>query len=464
MRINADQLIRKTLTLIFLALLLLCTRNCLGQSQVDSRLKSVLARANTYFNLEEPTDETDQQALLLFQQVIDQLEADKSGPAAEILFNAYIKKAILLELKPDYTSSRIAYLKAVEINDLNKDIKDSLSFQLFTHLGSAYYRLNNFDSAKYFLQRAERLIQSSSAGSDKARLYNTFGVLYYDNGNYRQSRNYFNQALEIIQKYYPNDKGSVVNIQTNIATAEYKLGNYEASLQLNTSILKYKTGTDYISMNLGRTNTALHRYGDALQSFRKVNPKKIPGIYNEIGFAHLQLGAFDSSAWYFDRIIKLSTAPGNAINSLDIGISQLYSSYLSTQQNEYVSALKCVQEAIIRFSSNFNSRNIYDNPSSFTGNFAYFRMFDALKHKALLFSLLYSKNREPDYLKAAFKTYLLTIEFLAYIEKNYDTDDAKLLLKKTAGKYMKKPLIFVCSLKCSNQDNAMQNRRSILLN
>lgn len=393
---------------------------------------SSYAKANHYFNLDEPSDSTDQLALKHYQAVIDDIEKDSRAAGAEILFTAYIKKAILLELRPDYTGSRIAYLKAVAINDVNKNIKDSLSFQLFTHLGSAYYRLNNFDSARYFLQRAEKLLLSSNSGNDKARLFNTFGVLYYDNGNYRQSKVYFNQALNIIRQQSPINNVSAVNIQTNIATAEYKLGEYTAALDLNKAILKYNVGTDYISMNLGRTNAALNRFDDALESFRKVNPAKIPGVYNEIGLAHLYLSGYDSAAWYFDRIMQLASKPGSNINPLDIGISQLYNSYLLKNKNEYIAALNCVQDAIILFSQNFKSRNIFDNPSSFTGSFAYFRMFDALKNKAGLFYLLYSRSREPQYLKAALKTYLLTLEFLTYIEKNYDTDDAKLLLKKNS--------------------------------
>lgn len=404
------------------------SQDAFSREQLQNRFRE----ANRLFNLDNPTPGTDEQALLLYNKITGDAGISATGPDAELLFNAYIKKAILLELKPDFTASRIAYLRAVAINDANNTIRDSLSFQLFTHLGSAYYRLNNFDSARHFLKRAEKILEKSTSGNDRARLYNTFGVLYYDNGNYFQSKTYFNQALNIIRDQYPANHPSAINIQMNIATAEYKLGNYNAALELNKSLLKTNGTSDFVSLNLGRTNAALHRYREALASYSKVDPIKIPGVSNEIGYAYLQLKKYDSAAYFLDKIIQHSFVSSDDLNSLDIGVSQLYNAYLLRNKHEYMAALRAVQESIIIFSRNFKSKNIFDSPSSFVGNFAYFRMFDALRTKASLFHLLYNTSGEPKYLEASLNNYLLTLEFITYIEKNYDTDDSKLLLKKNS--------------------------------
>ncbi|RYF96605.1 MAG: tetratricopeptide repeat protein, partial [Chitinophagaceae bacterium] len=419
---------------IIVCILLLSTLTKVVSQDAVSRqhLQARFAEANRLFNVDNPTSGTDQQALALFEEITEDAGISASGPDAELLFNAFIKKAILLELKPDYTASRVAYLRAVAINDANHAIRDSLSFQLFTHLGSAYYRLNNFDSARHYLKRAEKMLDKSTSRSDRARLYNTFGVLYYDNGNYFQSKTYFNQALNIIREEYPANHPSAMNIKMNIATAEYKLGDYLAALELNKSILQINSASDYVNLNLGRTNAALHRYVEALASYSKVNPAKIPGVYNEIGYAYLQLKQYDSAGFFLDKIIQHSFTSSENLNTLDVGVSQLYHAYLLSDKQEYMAAIKAVQESIILFSRNFTSKDIFESPTSFVGNFAYFRMFDALRTKASLFYRLYTKTGDPKYLEASLKDYLLTLEFLAYIEKNYDTDDSKLLLKKNS--------------------------------
>ena len=94
--------------------------------------------------------------------------------------------------------------------------------------GAGYYNLNNFDSASYFLLRAER---PNTLGSfeDRIRLYNTLGVLYYDNGNYLQSKNYFTQALCRFKN--PADDFAY-SLQLNMATCYNKLGLFEQALSI----------------------------------------------------------------------------------------------------------------------------------------------------------------------------------------------------------------------------------------
>ncbi|MBC7829779.1 MAG: CHAT domain-containing protein [Chitinophagaceae bacterium] len=398
-------------------------------------------RADKLFNLSNPTDETDSHAILLFQQVIDKLET--SACYNEILlFHAYVKKGILLDVQGRYVDAKNAYLNAVHFNKANHSVNDSLIFRTYVYTGSAYYHLNNFDSARFFLRKAEVLINLSTISEDKARLYNALGALYYDNGNYNQSKNYFRQALALLKDKTPLDTVSAVNISTNIATAFYKLGDYNSSLGIYNDILKYKVSANYIYMNMGRANAGLKKYTDALQCFRKVNALELPGVYNEMAFVQLELKQTDSSVYFLDRLESLLNQKNIRVNNLDIAINQLYRAEVFIQRKQYHTTLNCLQKAIMLF-SNFKNSDIYSNPSRFTEAFAYYRLFEALFQKAMVFELMYKTNPQVKYLRASYEVYELTLRLLDYIEKTYDTDDAKLLLKKRSRQIYEKA-IFVC--------------------
>ena len=60
-------------------------------------------------------------------------------------------------------------------------------------------------------------------------------------------------------------------------------------------------------------------------------------------------------------------------------------------------------------------------------------MFDALFKKAKIFGELYLADPRKEYLLAAYEAYKTSLSILHYIEKSYDTDDAKLFLKKKSG-------------------------------
>jgi tetratricopeptide (TPR) repeat protein len=97
------------------------------------------------------------------------------------------------------SQARDAYCAALLLKKLKNDASDSLIVMTYINVGATYYNLNHFDSASYYLLKAESLINRFPGIEYKVRLYNTLGVLYHDNGNYLQCKNYFSEALEIIK-------------------------------------------------------------------------------------------------------------------------------------------------------------------------------------------------------------------------------------------------------------------------
>ena len=213
-----------------------------------SRIAALYHRADSLFQLDNNTPVTDSLALVGFGRVIAGLEgAPESNGKDTLLFQSWLKKGILLDSRYDYSGAKTAYCQALRHHPQS----DSLTFVLHVYAGTSYYNLNSFDSARYFLLDAESRSSRYADPADNVRLYNTLGVLYFDNGNYQQGRNYFGHALEIVKGRAPFDTVSAVSLQTNIATCCYHLGLYRESLDIYRQILAYHQADDPVWLNMG---------------------------------------------------------------------------------------------------------------------------------------------------------------------------------------------------------------------
>jgi CHAT domain-containing protein len=402
-------------------------------------------RADKFFNYTNPTNESDSMALAGFEEVIERLEKFPNPHYDTLLFQSYLKKGILLDIKNKNTEAKDAYLKAAAIPARNSNISDSLLFRVYVYAGTGYYNLNNFDSANYFLIKAESLIKRFPKLPEKERLYNTLGALNFVNGNYLQSTNYFNEALELIKNRHPFDSVFALALEANIATSFYKLGRYPESLSIYDKIIKEKISASYIyngiCMNMGKAYAAIKKYNEALACFHRINPLETPGVLNELALSHFELQHPDSAAYYLNRLQSLKKY--NKVNMVDIGINNLYRADLFIYQQQYMPALTSLQNAICVFSNNYNNPDIYSNPTFFTGSYTYYRLFDALYKKAQTFELLNRKTSRELYLTASLAAYKSALTLLGFIEKSYATDDAKVFLKKKSGEIYKDALL-VC--------------------
>jgi len=426
---------------IILAFLAIITLHFGNSGSPANRLVKLYHHADSLLNLYTPTDAANAKALAGFEEVIRELEKKPLPDSDTLLFLCYRNKGILMEIKANFPAARDAYCTALQLKKINNTPVDSLIIMTYINVGSTYYNLNNFDSASYFLLKAESLMNRFPDIEYKVRLYNTLGVLYHDNGNYLQCKNYFSQALEIIKSIKPFDTISAVSVEINIATSYSRLGQYEDALSLYKKMLRYNLYNGYIYLNMGRANISLNRPIEALACFRKVNTDQLPWVFNEIGFTQLQLKQHDSAAWYLNQLhLKKNEAK---LSVADQGINKLYYAEIHASQQHYLPALDSLQKAIIIFSGNFKNQDIYSNPSGFAGTFAYYRLFSALSKKASVFELLYKQTRKEEYLLASLNAYNSTLSLLSYIEKSYDTDDAKILLKKKSSLIYQEALL-VC--------------------
>jgi CHAT domain-containing protein len=390
-------------------------------------IRQQFEKAERMYNLTNATVLTDSFCLTAFRKAIIMLNIlPKSGFSDSLLYLSHSRVGILSEVYNNFQTAIASYLEAV-----NYAGSPEQKYKMFIYAGAGYYKLNNFDSSSYFLLQAEKNIAHVNTVDDRVRLYNSLGVLYYDNGNYLQSKNYFTQSLRLVETNGHADPLVIYSLRLNTATCYYKLGLYEQALDIYRSCLSYRKVKDPLYMNMGRAYAGLHQFKEALTYFKKVNIVSMPGVLNEMAKTSLESGNADSaSSW----LIQYQNEKKHfQTNLLDDGVNELYSADLAMYRSDPIPALQDLQEALLVFSKNFTSRNIRENPENFTGPFAYYRLFEVFSKKAKAWGMAYLKSRHPEDLRSAYDAYAAAISLLSYIERSYETDDAKLLLKHNSG-------------------------------
>ncbi len=396
----------------------------------DPSYQSILKQfkqAERRFNSPNANASTDSFCLDEFKKIIAKLNRlPRSAFTDSLLYQSYFKSGILYEVYNNLADARSSYINAICYSG-NQEQK----FDMYIFAGAAYYKMNDFDSASFFLLQAEKNNSHIYTTENRVRLYNTLGVLYYDNGNYLQSKNYFTQALRLIEEANRADELTTYSLHLNMATCYSKLGLYEQALDIYKNCLVYRQVKDPLYMNMGRAYASLHQIKMALNYFHKVKIAEIPGVLNEMSKAALDAGMADSASAWLGQYQAWRKA--SHTNALDDGVNELYNADLSIFRKDPLSALCHLQEALNIFSKNFSTKDIHKNPENFTGSFAYYRLFEVLVKKAMAWEMVYENNGRPENLRSAYETYQSTMALLSYIERSYETDDAKLLLKQNSG-------------------------------
>lgn len=397
-----------------------------GSTHTTDEISAIYQQASAFYTLAHPTETTDAKALDLFTTVISDLES--SHRLEEMLFQSYLKKGVLLDVKGFSDKALMAYSGAIRCLNRHPEWGDSLYFNIYIYAGPDYYKLGYFDSAYAVLSKAEALTHKYAGFKELDRLYNALGALYYESGNYLQATDEFSRSLEIVRRERPYDKISQVNFENNLASCLYKLGEYKESLEMYRQLLGFGQSSSQLYLNMGKSYIGLNQFAEGLALFRKVSPKEVPAVYNEMAYAEFLLGRKDSALSYLN---KWSQGVDPALqNRIDAGTNDLYRAQVLMSSDQELAAVDFLQRAIITFSGNFSSTDVHTNPQAFIGSFANYRLFDALSYKALVLELLYTHKGNATYLEESLNAYRSALKLFRYIENTYTTDDAKLFLKK----------------------------------
>lgn len=393
-----------------------------GTNQGEPAYLPLYQKAERLYNAENPTDETDSIAFATYAQVILQLEKNKLNDS--LLVDCYTKSAIIKQMKGDDGTAIHLFSNALKVTDRNNQLSDSLTFFPLLYCGSSYYTLQQFDSALYFYQRAEAVIDKHPDMPESERLYNKIGTLYYEEGNFYQSLNYFTKALSLLDTTNAANNFLLVNYYNNIAVTYKKLGRYQDALNTYRKLLKYNISRDGLMHNLATVYLDLQQPAEALKYLHAVRTTG-QQQYNNLAAAHLLNDRYDSAAIYLQKAFGSRI---HAFKSIVNGLSWYYSGMLQEETKQYEKALNTYHHAIIELDPDFNDADLYGNPTQFQGLHSFGDLFNAIAAKARIARILYNTNKQPRLLELSLQTWETALLLARTVQQGYDADESRLFL------------------------------------
>lgn len=395
-----------------------------GTNQAEPAYIDLHRRAEQLYNAAEPTAQTDSVAYLNYSKAISLLE--KNHGHDSLLIDCYTKAAIIKQMKGDDSIAVNLFKRAVQVADSNKALSDSVSFLPLLYCGSSYYTLYKFDSARYYYQLAEKIIDKFPQLPERERLYNKIGTLYYEEGNFHQSLNYFTKALSLLDTSNASNNFLMVNYYNNIAVTYRKLGRYQEALSTYQLLLPYNINRDGLMHNIATFYLDLQQPNKALAYLHSI---KTPGQpqFNNLALAHLNAGRPDSASHYLQKAFD-SRAHNfkTAVN----GLTWYYLGRLQESQQQYHQAISSFHRAVIELDPDFTDTSSGANPTQFEGSHSFSDLFNALTAKAATQRTLYAQTKEVQLLKQSLSSWQTALLLAKTVQEGYEADESRLFLNK----------------------------------
>ncbi|MFP4095989.1 MAG: CHAT domain-containing protein [Cyclobacteriaceae bacterium] len=418
----------------FLALLCLLAPYFPSSAQDEPTALRAYREADRLFQLAEPTAATDSLSLAAFLKVTAELPLNEKN--APLVLDAYKKAGILRQTYGAQQEAVRLYVQALEVGQVY-ELAPRLLFEPSLYLGNAHYFLNNIDSSILYLKKAEQLLEGPEEETPEAeRLYNSFGAIYFEEGNYRQSINYFSKAIALAEARNALSSDALYSFKSNIASALLNLHQYDSAVAIYHEILPFAPDRNEVYLNLGTTYLKSQLADSALQYLQKVktsNRQQQLIRHNKLGEAYLQLKQYDEAEKELQQALQLA-----ATDSVAAGLEMLLGAtyhklgILYRQKRELDTALDYFQQAIMRYVANFKEEDILRNPLRFEGSFITFDLFEVLLSKAECLEAYHQQTRHQVYAQAAVDTYASAFRMADYVSKTFDNEDARLFLSEKA--------------------------------
>ncbi|MDN3548704.1 CHAT domain-containing protein [Mucilaginibacter aquaedulcis] len=387
--------------------------------------KILFARAEKFATADKPTDQTDQQALILYQQVISILS--KTGTDAPFLLKACINTGAFLQVLNRPKEAITYFTKAFEVKNITLSIPDSAIFRPLIYCGNSYYQQDKLDSAEIFYNRAKVIAEKYPQINEVERLYNTLGVIAYSGGNYTKSIPYYERAISTLESRGNIENSLMVSYKSNLASAYRKLKRYNDALKLYQQALQLHEQTDKLLHNIGSVYLAMGESRLAISYLKQVNYQDQKKL-NDLGKASLQLHDFNGALSYLKQAESINTQKNHDHKNSDHGITLKYLGDVLVAQKQMEQGLIYYQQSINNLLLDFQSNDIYANPDNFNTVFNSAELLDVLSSKAAALESLYTQNHRIKDLDAALKTYLSFYKLADHVERFYENDEARYLI------------------------------------
>jgi CHAT domain-containing protein len=429
----------------FKTLFLIAAICCLfakASAQQQAALKEadrIYQEAEKLYNLQQ-----DSLALIKLQQAKKAYLA--TGTVVPKVANICFGMGVIYYEKQDFTQAIRSYKEYIAISRKINPHVDSIFLQPLVLIGTCFTNLNRYDSAYAYYKQAEHLLQRypQLPLNQQLRFHNETGSLLYLFGNYTQSINHFEKALNLLEhhmlsKAQPSrdDTNRYVIYNNNIAGAMGKMGQYQRAINRTKKLIKYGLIQNKLYQHIASLYLQLEKPDSAKIYLEKID---IPSIstsekanyYTNLGTVHSLTDNYQEALINFDKAQQISLASfgkkngwlGNAYS----GKGKVYES-----QKKWKEALAHYQLAIQALHFTFNSADIYRNPVDLSHAASPLLLFKTLQQKAHAFRQYFAQTRKLTDLEASLQTYQLAFELANRIRKSYDSDEAKLFFTNTVA-------------------------------
>ncbi|TAE29807.1 MAG: CHAT domain-containing protein [Cytophagales bacterium] len=435
---------------LVLGLLLLLNGYCSAvlaqhRPQTALQLAQHAHQRGTYlYSQKNPTAQVDSESIANFKQVISLLPRNRAN--APLLFDSQLKLGIFAHTYEQPTNALQYYRQAIQLGR-QFALRDSLLFKPYIYAGGIFQDIYEVDSAIHYCKKAEQLYERYPEIEDNRRLFNQLGMIYQSAGDYRQSINYYQKALQLLQRRTTEKQDPYVRYTNNMAIAYLRLGQYDRAIALFKGLLPLNIDKNYLLLNLGTIYIEKKEPQQALGYLLAV--KNLPGnwsvkLANPLARSYLLLGQTDLAIKQLNEGLNSYRKQHEARKSVDVGVTYRLLGDIAMQKNQYEKALGFYQQAIIQQHYTFNNKQIAQNPEQFTEGFNHFVLFETLAAKATCLEALLARQPTPATLEMTLGAYRSVLALANHIQKSLDTEESRLFtLKKVYPLHQRAVMVLV---------------------
>ena len=254
---------------------------------------------------------------------------------------------------------------------------DSISYYLAL-LGGHYFNQQNYDSSKYYYQKALHHSNVTANKGRQAENLNNLGVLYFQLGTLDSSIYFYNAAYEGYQNL--RDSVRITILEINLGMLFKEKGLYEKSLEYllrasnkleksepSTNLATCYNSIGNVYLKIREPQAALDFHYKALIARQKLAfPRGIAASFNSIGNVYLLLNQYDSALDNFQKSLaikrELKDKGGQGVSLNNIGELMLKTGKLKDAEDlleEALSIRLAIKEKVGEVITRNNLAHVY---------------------------------------------------------------------------------------------------------
>jgi tetratricopeptide (TPR) repeat protein len=250
------------------------------------------------------------------------------GTEDEILFSMHTIFRIR-EIKSMGENNRLWQVELTLTSDNDKDLRlltDRIREETFLNskgwyrLGALLLKMGQPDKAQ---EVYEVMLRQADDEGGKASIYGQLGHIKRAQGQYKEAIIFYEQSLEIDQKYLPPTHPNVATSYNNIGLVYDSMGEYSKALSSHEKALEIRQKTlppthpilassynniGIVYRKMGEYSKALSYYEKALQISQKTLPPTHPSLaasYNNIGVVYYSIGEYLKALSFYQRAVDI---------------------------------------------------------------------------------------------------------------------------------------------------------------